>query len=161
MSELWNECLSCQEKCCDSETVFPLFVTENEYEQLISSYPDAVNQFNKSASCPFLKSNKLCVVHEIKPVDCKLFPFDITMKDQKFYWIIREINCPIAKNEEDFEKYLSIFEEKIIPNFIEYMEEYALFRYEELEEKWGYKIIREVRFVVEKISMIQRSIAIL
>lgn len=100
-------------------------------------------------------------MHEIKPVDCKLFPFDIIKKDQKFYWIIREINCPIVKNEEDFEEYLSIFEEKIIPNFIEYMEEYALFRYEELEEKWGYKIIREVRFVIEKTSTMQRSIAIL
>ncbi len=158
MSELWNECLSCQEKCCDSEIVFPLFVTRGEYERLKNSYPDAVDQFNKSVPCPFLKKNKLCIIHEIKPVDCKLFPFDIVMIDQKFYWIIREINCPIAKNEEVFEKYLSVFEETIIPHFIEYMEDYALFRYDELAEKWGCKIIREVRFIVDKILLIQKDI---
>ncbi len=158
MSELWSECLSCKEKCCDSEIVFPLFVTENEYERLTCLYPDAIGQFNKSVPCPFLKENKLCIVHDTKPIDCKLFPFDIIMVDQKFYWIIREINCPIAKDKEGFEKYLSIFEETIIPNFIEYMEDYALFRYEELAEKWGCKIIREVMFIVEKVSTIQKGI---
>ena len=158
MSELWNKCLSCQEKCCDSEVVFPLFVTEDEYERLKSSYPEAVNQFNKSVPCPFLKGNKLCIVHEIKPVDCKLFPFDIVMIGRKFYWIIRKINCPIAKDEESYEKYLKVFEETIIPNFIECLEDYSLFRYEELAEKWGCKMIREVRFIAENILITQRSV---
>lgn len=157
MSELWNECLSCQEKCCDSEVVFPLFITEYEYEQLRSSYPDAVERFNKSVPCPFLKENKLCIVHETKPVDCKLFPFDIIMIERKFYWIVREINCPIVKNREVYEKYLGVFEETIIPHFTEYLEDYALFRYDELAEKWGYKIIREVRFIVEKMLIVQKG----
>jgi hypothetical protein len=63
----------------------------------------------------------------------------------KVFWIIREINCAIVRNEGDFEEYLSDFEENIIPNFEPYLEPYALFRFEELAEKFNFRVLRELR----------------
>lgn len=36
---------------------------------------DYIIKFEKDGSCPFLMDN-LCSIHEIKPLDCKKFPYD-------------------------------------------------------------------------------------
>ena len=143
--ELWMGCFVCQEKCCNMEIAHPLFVTDQEMEQIRSAHPDKAEQFNKTQLCPFLMDDGLCLIQESKPVDCRLFPFDIIKLDGKFYWIIRNINCLISCERLRFEDYLNGLEEKLIPGFSPYLDDYSSFRLDELCCKYSYEIIREVR----------------
>jgi len=118
-------------------------------ERIKNSYPDETESLNKVMPCPFLTEEELCLAHDIKPVDCRLFPFDLIIDGGKFFWIIREIDCLILKDEEIFEEYLKDFERNLIPGFSPYMEDYALFRFDELAGKYGFRILREVQFKEE------------
>lgn len=153
MSDLWEECLTCQNTCCNHEIATRLFVTDKEYNNIKNFCLDSAETFNNGClPCPFLSDDQLCEIHTIKPVDCRLFPFDLIKDGDKFLWIIRELECAIIENEELFEYYLRDFEDNIIPDFEPYMEEYALFRYDELAERYGYKVLREVKHKVSLIT---------
>jgi len=87
---LWQKCLECDSKCCFSEDIFyPLYVTTSEKNNL--------NQINTKIPCVYMGNNCLCQVYDKRPVDCRLFPFDVHFEDGTFEWIIWEIDCPIAK----------------------------------------------------------------
>jgi len=147
MSELWEECLTCQINCCNHEIASQLFVTPKELNCIKSHHLDIAETFNNGhLPCSFLSVDQRCRIHSIKPVDCRLFPFDLIKDGEKFLWIIRLLECPITRYEEHFEGYLRDFEEKLIPDFEIYMEEYAQFRCNELAERYGYKILREVKY---------------
>ena len=143
-SELWAGCITCQSKCCNHDIAHPLFVTDQEMEKIKALYPDKAEQFNKVAPCPFLMQDGLCMIHEVKPVDCRLFPFDIIRMGGEFYWIIRKIDCKITQDISIAEKYLKDMEENIIPDFAPHLDAYSLFRFDELLSKYDYEIIRKV-----------------
>jgi Fe-S-cluster containining protein len=146
MGQLWRECLDCKTTCCNHEVASRLFVTPEEFKCISENYPDDMQLFNSGClPCSFFTDEHLCRIHTIKPIDCRLFPFDLLVDNGKVFWIIREINCQIVENEGDFEEYLSDFEENIIPNFEPYLEPYALFRFEELAEKFSFRVLRELR----------------
>jgi len=146
MSQLWRECLDCKTTCCNHEVASRLFVTPEEFKSISDNCPDAMELFNSGClPCPFLTDNQLCRIHTFKPIDCRLFPFDMVVDNGKFFWIIREIDCQIPKNEDNFEEYLKDFEENIIPDFESHLEPYALFRFDELAEMFSYRILREVK----------------
>jgi Fe-S-cluster containining protein len=147
MSQLWQECLTCKTTCCNHEVASQLFVTPNELKCIGDTCPDDMKSFSKgSIPCPFLTEDHLCRIHTIKPVDCRLFPFDLVMNGDKFFWIIREIDCKIIEDEDNLEEYLKDFEENIISDFKPYMKDYSLFRFGELAEKFGFRVLREVKF---------------
>jgi len=76
------------------------------------------------------------------------------MTGEKYIWIIWNVNCAIAKSKEkDFEKYLNDHEEYLIPKFIKYMADYAKFREEEMDHKFKFKILREVKFRIQEILL--------
>jgi len=151
-SQLWGECLNCVNKCCEwkNSFPFPLFVTNKE-EQIIKK-----NGFNSSElinlktkhPCIFLDKNKLCKIHKIRPIDCKLFPFDIHEINKKFHWILWEFPCKIVKdiesNVKNKEDYLVSFETKVIPKFKKHLGDYSSFRCEELINNYSFVILREV-----------------
>lgn len=99
--------------------------------------------FNKKFPCPFLNKEELCDIHKIRPTDCRLFPFDIIKINNKFVWIIWEINCPITKYT-NFEAPLIKMEEELIPEFKEHLEDYSKFRLDDFFKKYSFKIIRKV-----------------
>lgn len=141
--DLWQVCLSCNEKCC-GDFAFPLFLTPEERKK----HP------NLNTKCPcvfFGRGGGLCEIHNTRPFDCRLFPFDIMMKGIRFSWIIWEVNCPISRGkEDDFEKYLDDHEKNLIPRFIKHMANYAKFREEEMDNKFKYKILREVKIPISR-----------
>ena len=146
MSQLWKECLDCKTTCCNHEVASQLFVTEDEQKFISDNCPNEIESFNNGyLPCVFLADNQLCKIHKIKPIDCRLFPFDLILEDGKFFWIIREIDCQIVENEDNFEEYLRNFEENIIPDFEHYLEPYAIFRFDELADMFGYRVLRELR----------------
>lgn len=146
MSQLWRECLDCKTTCCNHEVATRLFVTEKEFKSISDACPDDMKLFNSGClPCPFLTADQLCRIHTIKPIDCRLFPFDLITDGDKFFWVIREIDCQILKDEDMFEEYLGDFEENIIPGFEPHMEPYALFRFDELAEMSNFRVLREVK----------------
>lgn len=67
-------------------------------------------------------------------------------KNKKYFWIVWDVDCPIARNnKKDFEKYLVNHEKNLIPRFRKYITEYARFREEEMDKKFGYKVLREIK----------------
>ncbi len=147
MGNLWKECLDCESNCCKMDVAHPLFVTEEEVECIKTSYPDKFHSFNKFYPCSCLSESGLCEIHEKKPIDCRLFPFDVIRHNDGFLWIIREISCSILQDGKKFEEYLQDFEANIIPGFYRHLEKYAEFRSEELAGKYGFRILREVRVI--------------
>jgi len=145
MSELWKGCLICKDKCCNWDVARLLFVTQEEMERIKEMYPDKSKSFNKVLPCPFLMEDGLCMIHEKKPTDCRLFPFDIIRVDGKLCWIIWKIDCFIIQEEENFEEYMKDLEEKLIPDFRPHLEAYSLFRLDELSGKYRFKVLREIR----------------
>jgi len=84
------------------------------------------------------------MIHPDRPVDCRLFPFDVMKVDGKLYWVIWETGCPISREEWRYNEYLEDMEEKVIPGFSPHLEAYALFRNEELHSKYTFRILKEV-----------------
>ena len=137
-NDLWQDCIDCKTKCCRGDIAFPLFITPKELE-----INPAINSKNP---CVFFNDCELCEIHDSRPFVCKLFPFELMKINQKFFWIIWNIDCLITKNRRaDFEKYLTEHEEKLIPQFIDHLEDYADFRIEELKKKYKYEVLRAAR----------------
>lgn len=135
---LWHDCLICKNKCCKWDLAFPLFTTMEEREKYKS--------INTKKPCIFFNKNELCEIHNSRPYDCRFFPFDIEKINKKFFWIIWNVDCSIVKNRrDDFERYITEHEKNLIPNFVEYLDNYEKFRKEEFNRKYKYEILREVR----------------
>lgn len=87
----------------------------------------------------------MCDIYNERPFDCRFFPFDILKLNGKFTWIIWQIKCPLVeKSKEEFKPYLEEHEQKLIPVFKDYLEDYSKFRLEEFLSKFQYKVLREV-----------------
>ncbi|MCG2699761.1 YkgJ family cysteine cluster protein [Candidatus Parcubacteria bacterium] len=137
--DLWKECLFCKNKCCNWDIAFPLFTTPEEEKKLIG--------INSHPACIFFNKNKLCDVHNIRPFDCRFFPFDIMKINGIFTWIIWKLNCPIVinKNKEEFEKYLQELEKTLLPKFKSHLENYSKFRIKGLMKKYKHEILRKIQ----------------
>lgn len=136
---LWKECLTCKDKCCKWWIAFPLFSTPEEKLNL--------NGINTRHPCIFFNQNELCDIHNIRPYDCRFFPFEILKFGGKFFWIIWNLNCAITNNrtKEEFEPCLQEHEQELIPKFKEYIDGYEKFRKEEFLSKCKYEVLREVK----------------
>lgn len=136
VKDLWQECLTCKTKCCREDVAFPLFTTPKDLERN--------KALNSKTPCIFLNDCGLCAIYDSRPYDCRFFPFELMKINNKFFWIIWDVVCPITKNRrEDFERYLVEHEEKLIPQFIDHLDDYANFRVEELKSKYKYEVLRE------------------
>ncbi len=135
-SSLWQECLTCKNKCCKWPLAFPLFLTPEEKKEL----PDA----NKCFPCLFFNQKELCNIHNKRPFDCRFFPFDIHKIDGKFFWIIWKVDCPILE-KRDYEPYLQDHEQNLLSKFKPYLNDYTKFRLEEFLQKYEYQVLREVK----------------
>lgn len=60
------------------------------------------------------------------------------------------MNCTISRGKEEvFEKYLFEHEQYLISKFIKYMKDYAKFREKEMESKYKFRILREVKVGIQ------------
>lgn len=139
---LWQECLSCKDKCCKWSFACPLFVTAQEMSKIGEATSN--QEFNKKYPCAFFDKDELCAIHDIRPVDCRFFPFDVMNIGGNFFWVIWNVNCSILK-QKNFEPYLQEFETELIPNFQEYLEDYSKFRLEENINECSFRVIRKIK----------------
>ena len=100
---------------------------------------------NTQHYCVYFNQKELCEIHSDRPVDCRIFPFDVLKIGGKFYWTVWKLKCSILENEETFEPFLQEHEREIIPKFVEHINDYSQFRLEELLSKYQFKVLREVK----------------
>ncbi|MBI5206813.1 MAG: hypothetical protein HY934_03385 [Candidatus Firestonebacteria bacterium] len=139
ISELWAECLQCKDKCCKLQIAFPLYLTPVEKANL--------QGINICHPCRYFDNRGLCGIHKERPYDCRFFPLDILKVKNQLFWIFWKVKCDILLNKthKDLEPYLEEHEKKLIPGFKNYLDDYAKFRLDELVNKYGFEILREVR----------------
>ena len=72
--KIWEKCINCKVNCCKKKEIsYTLFLTDKEKKKL--------KGINKNFPCKFLDRGGLCKVHDRRPIDCRLFPFDIIKKN--------------------------------------------------------------------------------
>lgn len=94
----------------------------------------------KEDNCVFYKNHK-CTIYDNRPIDCRLYPFDIIKLEDKYYFILYLLECINSKNlEEECSKIDSIIEE-VKPWINEFTDER---NFTKMKDK-KYKIIKEIK----------------
>ena len=156
-------CDSCTHQSCCTNSAVPL-VFENDFKRLeiIGKTDDrflhtrdvkgnkikAINKKINSTQCVFWDDEKKnCSIYEYRPFDCRTYPFDIILIDDKFHWIV--YSCNPESNWKWTESYLEMFEKD--ESFGEIKKKMKIFADNtELvlpaeEKKTPYTVLREVR----------------
>lgn len=84
--------------------------------------------------------NNHCTIYNIRPTDCKLYPFDIIKKNNKYYLILYELKC--IKNQ-DFSIYQENIE-KLVNEIKPWIEDFTDIRNFAKLKNIKYKIIKEI-----------------
>ncbi len=103
-------------------------------------------QKQKDNACYFYRNNK-CTIYEIRPIDCRIFPYDIKIgKDGNYYLIYYKVNsCPIKNvNIKDI-KMVSyntrVFLRMLLPYIKEWTDKYCC---EKLTKDSNYEVICKI-----------------
>lgn len=119
----FKHCSNCKLKkncCCDFTEIDNVVTTVHEKEQIVKKLgkfserhffkinDEAYNILNVDGVCPFY--NNGCTIYDIRPCDCRLFPYDIKEIGGKYYLIQYELSCGsknVNENVEEVVKELS------------------------------------------------------
>jgi len=108
----------------------------------------AINKKNNSTECIFWDSEKKnCSIYEHRPFDCRAYPFDILLVNNKYHWIV--YSCNPDSDWKWTESYLEMFEKdqsfkEIKKNMKIFSDNTELVLPDE-EKKMSYTVLREVR----------------
>lgn len=134
-----SHCRPCGAWCCKDEVPFV-----GEKESLNLGVKSITTQ--DSGDCQFLK-NSLCSVYNLRPFECRIFPFDIIFINNELQWILWEV-CP-AHSILSSEDYVNLYERDLLPHLeIDYLKRYARYHEKHQPKKYSetrFKIIRPVR----------------
>ena len=90
------------------------------------------------------KETQMCGIYKDRPYDCFLFPFDILFLEGKYQWIMYTCDGDRVWCESD--RMLDAIEEgEQFKELYKYIREYSLYYDKEIMQKFGYKVLREVR----------------
>ena len=102
----YNHCSKCKARtcCCDFDNDIDNVVTTLEEKQLIlervgmenEKYfkkinDKAYNILSVNKICPFFKEG--CTIYDVRPSDCRLFPYDIKKIEDKYFLIKYDLPC--------------------------------------------------------------------
>jgi Fe-S-cluster containining protein len=102
---LWPHCKECGFKCCSNTTGSSPRLNEDERERIEANrgLEHLKKEYNywvinhDSRGCAYLTKEGRCWIHDIKPVDCLIFPLDpVYTENGEVYWIMVE-NCPAVR----------------------------------------------------------------
>lgn len=90
-------CSLCGGKCCRTT----IFLTGSEFRllkegsQIISRNSNGTIQLGETDVCPFLSDFGCSLPYEIRPLDCRIFPFAFLLKDRNLF-IYKNHKCAYA-----------------------------------------------------------------
>jgi len=146
----YKYCSKCKIKkncCCDfDDEIDNIVTTISEKDNIISRVgPDAeiwfkqineeaYNILSENGKCPFYKDK--CTIYDIRPSDCRLFPFDIKEINGKFYLIKYDLPCGSKNVDENVDEVIEVLKTIITT--------YTDKKIEEKVNKLNYIIIKEI-----------------
>lgn len=93
----------------------------------------------KNTDCIFFKNGKCCI-YDIRPLDCRLYPFDIIKQNDKYYLILYKLSCfqekDLLKNLDE----IDLLVEKVKPWIQTFTNEICFTKM----QKMKYSIIKEI-----------------
>ena len=104
-----------------------------------------IKKKNNSNICTFYdEDKKICTVYNNRPADCRAYPFDICLIDNKYHWIV--YSCNITSDWSWSEKYLQMLENDVqFKELLEKIDVFAIGSLDELQKSQvPFKILREV-----------------
>jgi len=139
----------CTGKCVDLPVLTPSDVQKISLHTSLSSEEFSIPTTgqlskikSKNNSCFFYKNGK-CEIYEMRPIDCRLFPFDILKNLQgKFFWIVYNTTCPKPIKSSTYFSRIQSLANSLLP----YLEEYAGQQAEKLD-KHEYSILGEFKVI--------------
>lgn len=147
----YSHCTECKLKhnCCNDfdSSIDNIMVTKNEKDIILDRKGDdyakyfksisenAYHLINVEGSCPFY-SEEGCSIYDIRPSDCRLFPYDIKNIDNNYYLIKYDLPCGSANVKE--------LPEKCIETLFEIIDIYTSKDNEKLVNNLPYKIIKKI-----------------
>ena len=90
-------------------------------------------------NCVFYQNDK-CLIYDIRPIDCRLYPFDIIKIENKFYLILYLLSCIDYKHFYNESLKINPLIDNVIPWIKRFTDEQ---NYTKMKTK-KYKIIREL-----------------
>jgi len=140
-------CVSCNTACCHNEDKS---IPENECSRI--ELNDLIVKRSKLYYPVYTQahSSEMNDLPDYRPLECRLFPFDITEIDEKLMWLVWS-NCP-ATPKLDYEKALGFMERKFsrrlpLEHIIQYITDQKLNESGKMTSD-GFKIIREVNWQI-------------
>jgi len=154
-----NLCVGCPGNCCSKKSGDKFVTKENIAEIEAAGYMRFYHKKKGSKFCVLNKRGDYCIfydtqkngctIYNIRPADCRIFPYDTIMRDGKYFWILwewEENECVLRKCL-DHEKHLEALERDVIPKFAGYLGLYSMYTEEIIKtNKKKYRILREIRF---------------
>ena len=150
MQGTFKICSKCCEKkncCTDFEDIDNPIISSKEKELIQQSTNCEDSTFTKiegdcynintiNGICPFYKNG--CTIYDVRPNDCKLYPYDIRVVDGKLYLIRYKLKClkGCILNENV---------DKIVENIKPYMQTYLIKEYGQKVSLFDYEIIKEIK----------------
>lgn len=92
-----NLCINC---CMKFDKINSPVLNKDEVELISKDYIDFYNYVDENLytlktidnRCIFYKDDR-CIIYKDRPLDCKLYPFDIIKKDNKYLLILYKLSC--------------------------------------------------------------------
>lgn len=148
----YKDCMNCslRIKCCSNFDKINAPVLSEDEVGIIMKHTDNNNFYNIKDDkifqlktidneCFFYKNGR-CNIYNYRPIDCRLYPYDIIKDDHKYYLIIYLINCI---NVEEFLKNNPL-DDELIKIIIPWIEDFTNeINYTKMKN-YKYKIIREI-----------------
>lgn len=150
-SGTYSHCSNCKIKkncCCDfDDEIDNIVTTISEKETIINCLGKEVEKYfqpindtaynilNINAVCPFY--NNGCTIYDIRPSDCKLFPYDLKEIDGKYFLIKYDLPCGSKSVTENVDP--------IIKNLLPIIETYTNKKIEERVNNLPYIIVKEIK----------------
>ena len=110
---------------------------------------NAIKKKNDSTNCVFWdEKNRSCSIYEKRPFDCRAYPFDIHLVNEKYHWIV--YSCNADSDWTWTEEYLQFLESD--KQFNEVMEKIEIFAghtkmiLPQESQKTSFTILRQVRY---------------
>ena len=146
----YGHCSHCKAKincCCDFDNEIDNIVTTQQEKELIVNKlgkgvekyfapinEEAYNILSVKGVCPFYKNK--CTIYDIRPSDCKLFPYDLKEINGKYYLIKYDLPCGSKKVNESVNE--------IIKTLSKIIKTYTNKKIEEKVNHLKYEIIKEI-----------------
>lgn len=97
--------------------------------------------------CTFLDDRKMCTIYDLRPFDCRFFPFDIARLDDEYYWVVYDYFCQLKAG--NWEEQVTRFEKEILPAMLPYLHDIGLMtRDRSVGQQGEWRPLRRVNFAV-------------